>query len=355
MRVLEIMGSLHRGGAETMIMNYYRAFDKQLCQMDFVVHARFDNDYCQEAEQMGAKIIELHRPGQIGPFRYIKELSDAVKRYGPYDAVHIHTNYQAFLSIIAAYFAGIRKIFVHSHTAKYSGTWIYINRYVMKVFGVKRLACGRAAGNAFFGREPYIIINNAIDIKKYKEIDNKNYTKIKHETFGKQYVLGHLGRFVEAKNHSFMLNVMERLVQIRKDIVLALYGDGEDRTKIEELAKAKGLENYVQFMGVTNDVITAYRTMDLFLLPSLYEGFPVTLVEFQLSGISGLVSDCVSDECDLQAGLVTYLPLKEDRWVAKILEKIENRQYAVKHVASDVLNQFDVKVQWKRLYEIYMS
>lgn len=355
MRVLEIMGSLHRGGAETMIMNYYRAFDKQLCQMDFVVHARFDNDYCQEAEQMGAKIIELHRPGQIGPFRYIKELSDSVKRYGPYDAVHIHTNYQAFLSIVAAHFAGIRKIIVHSHTARFSKTWIYINRLAMKAFGVKRLACGKAAGDAFFGGEPYIIINNAIDTEKFEEGDHKDYNAIKRATFGEQYVLGHLGRFTGPKNHPFLLNVMERLVQIRTDIVLALYGDGEDKTKIKELAKEKGLENYVQFMGVTNDVITAYRTMDLFLLPSLYEGFPVTLVEFQLSGIQGLVSDCVSDECDFQAGLVTYLPLKEDCWVAKILEKIENGQCAVKHVAGDALNQFDVKVQWKRLYEIYMN
>ena len=84
MRVLEIMGSLHRGGAETMIMNYYRAFDKQLCQMDFVIHARFADDYCVEAENMGAHIIELERPGHIGAIRYIKSLRNAILENGPY-------------------------------------------------------------------------------------------------------------------------------------------------------------------------------------------------------------------------------------------------------------------------------
>ena len=120
MRVLEVMGSLHRGGAETMIMNYYRAFDKKICQMDFVIHSELKMIIEKKPRTMGARIlVDGLDQGKIGAREYIKSLTVAIKKNGPYDAIHIHTNYQAFLAIIAANKAGIKKIVVHSPYNKF--------------------------------------------------------------------------------------------------------------------------------------------------------------------------------------------------------------------------------------------
>lgn len=183
MRVLEVMGSLHRGGAETMIMNYYRAFDKKICQMDFVIHSEFENDYREEAEKMGARILLMDRPGKIGAREYIKSLTVAIKKNGPYDAIHIHTNYQAFLAIIAANKAGIKKIVVHSHTTSFKKHEIFVNRVVMKLYHTVNIACGVAAGDAFFGKNNYMVLNNAIDVSRFKNVDNETIQKTKREKY----------------------------------------------------------------------------------------------------------------------------------------------------------------------------
>lgn len=353
MRVLEIMGSLHRGGAETMIMNYYRAFDKKLCQMDFVVHAEFENDYCKEAEGLGARIIHLDRPGEVGIHKYISALVAAMRQNGPYDAVHIHTNYQAFLGVIAAHRAGINNILVHSHTTKFTSMQIIINRLIMQIYGVKRLSCGERAAKAFFGNAKYQIINNAIDARKFRNVDEEKCIQLRKKLFGDHIVIGNLGRLHPPKNHAFMLDVMEQLVKKNPSIILALYGEGEKEYEIKKLVADKKLASNVFFMGVTNDVVSTYHTFDLFILPSLWEGFPVTLVEAQISGVPSLASNCVSNECDLGIGLLEYLPLDKDAWVNAILDLLDKKNETLGD--TEKIDNYDVNTQWKKLYEAYKT
>ena len=353
MRVLEIMGSLHRGGAETMIMNYYRAFDKNLCQMDFVVHAEFENDYRKEAEALGARIIKLDRPGEVGIHKYISILVTAMRQNGPYDAVHIHTNYQAFLGIIAAHRAGINNILVHSHTTKFTSMQIIINRLIMKLYGVKRLSCGERAGKAFFGNAKYQIINNAVDARKFRNVNEEKCAQMRKELFGDHMVIGNLGRLHPQKNHTFMLDVMEQLVKKNSNIILALYGEGEKESEIKGLVAEKKLASNVLFMGVTNDVVSAYHMFDLFILPSLWEGFPVTLVEAQLSGVPSLASDCVSHECDLDIGLLEFLPLDKDVWVNVIWDSLNKKNGVLSE--TEKIDNYDVNIQWKKLFEAYKT
>lgn len=251
MRVLEIMGSLHRGGAETMIMNYYRAFDKKLCQMDFVIHARFPDDYYSEAKDMGAHIVELNRPGQVGAIKYIKSLKKAIQENGPYEAVHIHTNYQAFLSVIAAKAAGVKKIVVHSHNTMFPKGTILINRLIMDMIPVTRIGCGEAAGKAFFGAHKFKIINNAIPTDKFSSTTGTDYKAIKEKRFGRKKVIGHIGRFNVQKNHDFIIELAD--VMRNDDVVFALYGEGEREEEIRKRVAEKGLQNMILFMGITND------------------------------------------------------------------------------------------------------
>lgn len=353
MRILEIMGSLHRGGAETMIMNYYRAFDKEKCQMDFVIHAKFENDYRDEAIHLGAKIIELKRPGELGAIKYIAELSKKIKENGPYKAVHIHTNHQAFLSVIAAHRAGVQNIIVHSHNTYFDQKYIVINRMIMQLYGVKKVSCGIAAGEAFFGKSDYTIINNAIDTNKFRAVSEEQCLAVKKKLFGDAIVVGHIGRMTKQKNHDFIIKLMEKLILYNDNIIVACYGEGEDEDRIRSVIQSKGLEKHIRLMGVTNDVITAYHMFDVFILPSLWEGFPVTLVESQLAGVYSLTSDKVSTECDLNIGKLKYLPLEVETWVEAILNTIQD-----KHSESDnqeVLDAYNVEIQWKKLYEIYCA
>lgn len=350
MRVLEVMGSLHRGGAETMIMNYYRAFDKKKCQMDFIIHSEFENDYREEAEKMGARIMLMDRPGKIGAREYIKSLTTVIKKNGPYDAIHIHTNYQAFLVIIAANKAGIKKLVVHSHTTSFRKREIFVNRIIMKVYHTVNIACGVAAGDAFFGKKNYIVLNNAIDISRFKNADNKIIHEKKREIYQEKKLVGHLGSFTAPKNHEFIIECAEELQKHRKDFKILLFGEGEKKEDIQKAILTRGLSDFVELCGVTDNPANTYRMFDVFILPSLYEGFPVTLVEAQISGVYCLASANISKECDLHVGRLEYLELDKITWANRINQLLKKNK---KYDGEIVIDQFDVNVQWRKLYDIY--
>ena len=348
MRVLEVMGSLHKGGAETMIMNYYRAFDKEQCQMDFVVHAEFEDDYRAEAKAMGANIIVLPTPGSIGMIRYIRMLRKAIKANGPYDAVHMHTDTQGFMGVIAAREAGVKRVVVHSHNTRFNKMRILVNRIVCRLGKTVCVACGEKAGEEFFGKQKFVVINNAINVSKFSSNGEK-----KEDTETK--VIGHLGRFHPQKNHPFIIALAECLKKRKVDVQIQLYGAGDTEQNIRQLAKERDVEDCVRFMGLTNNAAAAYRSFDLFILPSLYEGFPVTLVEAQLIGVTILAADTISRECDLELGLLSYLPLEVDVWADEICRRLQagNLKHCV--LSPEVIARYDVSVQWKRLLAIYQG
>lgn len=350
MKVLEIMGSLHRGGAETMVMNYYRAFNKNMCQMDFVVHAKFDNDYCTEAESMGATIFLLDRPGRVGVINYIKQLYKTIRKYGPYDAIHIHTNYQAFLAIIAAKLAGIKNIIVHSHTTNFRKHEIIINRLCFRVFSTCNIACGIAAGEAFFGKNNFIVLKNAVDISKFNR-NNSVEDNIIKKKYADVKLIGHLASFTNTKNQIFLLEVVKILLTIRRDFKLLLYGNGELLESVKNNVYKSGLEDNIIFCGVTDNPAVVYKNIDLFVLPSLYEGFPMTLIEAQAAKVPILVSDRVSRECDLKCSYIEFLPLEEQVWANKINKILTSPDIII--CEKSRLDEVDSNIQWKRLYKIY--
>ena len=351
MKVLEIMGSLHRGGAETMIMNYYRAFDKELCQMDFVIHKKFDDDYCNEAKENGAFIILLERPGEIGIVRYIRTLLDVIRKYGPYEAIHIHTNYQAFLSVIAARIAGVKNIIVHSHTTAYTRNQLFINRLIFRICKVRKLSCGKLAGDAFFGTD-YTIVRNAIPVSGFNKVDDNEVKKIRDRFHGRK-IIGHLGSFVRTKNHAFMLALMEEIKKSDPTVCLLLYGDGELKDEIKHQIKNKNLQDNVYLMGVTSSPNIVYHAMDVFILPSLYEGFPVTLVEAQLSGTYALASNTISKECNIGISNIEFLELDKFLWANRIMAVATLPKCTQKTELN--VDEYNVDVQWKKLYKIYKN
>ena len=347
MRVLEIMGSLHRGGAETMIMNYYRAFDKDICQMDFVVHMEKEDDFRQEAESMGARIFLLPRPGDVGALKYISALKKLIKEKGPFDAVHIHTNYQAFMGVIAAKLAGVKNVVVHSHTTSFKKHRLVVNRLFFFLGNVVRVACGKKAGDAFFGKDSYIVVSNAMDVSKFMYVDDNH---VKNE----KVVIGHIGRFVTPKNHAFIIELAKKLKQMNVDVVFKLFGDGELKEEMVRTVERNSLQDVVEFMGITNDTVAAYKSFDLFVLPSLFEGVPLTLIEAQLSGLVCLASDKVAEESNLDQGNLCFLPLDVELWAERIQTLIKDSRLSKSSITvNEKINEYDVRIQCKKLLSVY--
>ena len=170
-------------------------------------------------------------------------------------------------------------------------------------------------------------MRNAIDVESFyyneairKEI--RNSLNIKQN----QLVIGHIGRFIPEKNQIFLLDIFDEVNKQCPNSRLLLIGRGKPEAEIKYKEKVKkkvremGLESKVRFLGVRDDVEKLMQGIDILVMPSLSEGFPVTLVEAQSADIPCVVSDVVSNEVNI-SGKIQYKSLMEDPidWANKIL------------------------------------
>lgn len=354
-KILQILGSLGRGGAEAMVMNYYRVAAENGIQFDFILHANAENGYEAEAKTLGARLFFLPRPGSIGFLKYVKNIKRIIIENGPYDAVHIHTDSQGFMGAIAAKQAGIKNILTHSHTSSYRKIKALTNRIVGDVCKVKRLACGQKAGEALYGKRHFEIIQNAIDIQKYMVVDDEVVAKKKKDlNLAGRYIIGQVGRLIDVKNHAFLLNSIAPILKENKDVVLCLAGDGELRSVLEQQCRDLKIESSVVFLGVVSNMEVLYSMFDLVVLPSKFEGLPLVTVEVQAAGKTLLCSDAVTSECDCGLDLVSFLPLDEGVWRDKLRKYIFQQVVAPSNALRvKKLKEYDVKEQLTKLRNMY--
>lgn len=157
------------------------------------------------------------------------------------------------------------------------------------------------------------IMNNAIDTEKYaynEEIRNKKREELQ---IGDRFCIGHVGRFAEQKNHAYLIDIFYEVHKKKEDAVLLLVGDGPLQEDVKARVHQYGLDDAVIFAGSRDDVGELYQAMDLFVLPSLFEGLALVLVETQCAGLRILVSDAVTDEIKM-TDRMEYLPLHVKRY-----------------------------------------
>lgn len=352
MRVLQIVGSLGRGGAETMITNYQKAANLYDCYFDYIIHDTKKDGYESVVKKLGSRIIIIKKPRNIGFFNYIKQLVNVIKEYGPFDAVHSHTDYQAFMVVIASKIAHVPVCVVHSHTTKYTFLQKIVNRIIFFVCNPVRLSCGREAGNMLFGNNNFFILNNAIPVKDYCNLNYSNINSlVKEFSIPNGYkIIGQVGRLVKLKNHKFTLEV---LCELKKtgNYLLFIVGSGEDELELEELCKKYSLEENVKFLGSRSDMCDIYHLFDVLVMPSFFEGLPMTLLEAQSSGIPCICSDNISRESDRKLDLVSFLPLDVKLWVNQI--KKTNKQKISSDEIYKAMNDYDIINQCENLIQIY--
>ena len=268
------------GGVESVVMNYYRNIDRDKIQFHFLCDEDSTDIPYDEIEKLGGKVIVI--PPYQKLFKYQKELYKIFKENN-YKIVHSHINALSVFPLRIAKKAGVPIRIAHSHSTSNKKEWKknilkMILRPFSKLYANNYFACTEYAGKWLFGkkvveRKELNVINNAIDLKKF-EFNENTREDLRKELGIKEDVLviGHVGRFMKQKNHEFLIDVFEKAIKQDDNIYLILVGQGPLEDKIKEMAKEKGIENKILFLGQRHDVNKLYKAMDIFVLPSLYEG-----------------------------------------------------------------------------------
>ncbi len=360
-RVLQIFTILNRGGAETNIMNYYRHLDRSAVHFDFLVHRPETGAYEAEIRSLGGEIFRLP---PINPFK-IHSYKAAVKKffdqYSDYDIIHGQNSELGVYIYEEAKRRGIPVIIAHAHSSTMSLDIKSIFRYLWKLKLRKHVTtyftCGSAAATYLFGEKlskKSIQINNAVDCERLA------YNRFTREHFRNKLGVGvrnilHVGSFNKIKNHRFLIEIWSALIKIAPESKLFLVGDGVLKLGIVKLVKQLNLDTSIIFLGSRNDVPDILMAMDVFILPSLYEGVPVSLVEAQASGIHCVISDGIPSEAVLVNQNVTIVSLGESAssWAEKIVQlDLSNR-----NDVSEIIKAkgYDIKENAIRLQNKYIE
>lgn len=333
-RVLHVVGAMNRAGTETMLMNIYRNMDPDKVIFDFISYSELDADYDEEIKQLGGKVIKLKKTQSL------KQLYQAIRKHGPYDVVHAHTLFHCGIANMAAFMAGIKIRIAHAHTTADDDlgvlrkSYIRLMRFMINLFSTHLLACSKGAGKYLFGNEnlileKYTYFPNAIDYSIYLKEPKAAVTKFKVQAgIGNSIVIGHIGRFIDAKNHLFLLKIMKSIIKRDPTIKLLLVGDGDLRQQIEIAAKKESISDNIKFVGIRNDISIMLHSMDIFVFPSKYEGLGLVLLEAQASGLPCIVSEAIQPEANLEIGLVSRLSLADgpEIWADKVIEQASKKE-----------------------------
>ncbi len=333
-RIAQVLNRMDSGGVEAVVMNYYRAIDRGKVQFDFYFEDKSSFPQRQELEQMGAGIYML--PSYKKLFAYYRALYKALKTRR-YQIVHAQMSTLSFFPLFIAWCAGVPVRICHAHTTAVRSEgcktiFKVILRPLCRLFSTDWFACGEAAGRWMYGnravKERKVqIMPNGIDMGRFAF--DAGARRSVRERFGipqDAFVVGHVGRFVYQKNHAFLLDVFQQLAQKVPNCYLLLFGEGELRGTVRDQAAIMGLAERVIFAGVRNDVFKCYSAMDVFCLPSFYEGVPVVAIEAQANGLPCLCGEAVSREAAMTTRFYR-LPLDQglNEW-AEWLYKISSQR-----------------------------
>lgn len=326
-KALYIVTSMDTGGAETVFMKYYRALDKSRYQLDFCVSSDVPGFYDAEIESMGGRIVHTVKKTEAGPVASFKRLMQIARDGGYCCAVRSSQHSLSCLDLLAMRFGGVsRTIFRSSNTGTVSNskkeTLLHnLFKPLVRVAATDFAAPSTEAGVYMFGKAGvsgprFHLMKNALNLEDYAyDASTRDDVKRELRVPAESFVVGHVGRFSEQKNHLFLVDVFAEIARRRPDAVLMLVGKGETRTAVERRVAELGLTDRVVFAGVRSDVRRLYSAMDVFIFPSVYEGLPNVVVEAQANGLPCVISDSITREVGICENVV-YKSLGDalDEW-----------------------------------------
>ncbi|MFD1040603.1 glycosyltransferase family 1 protein [Virgibacillus byunsanensis] len=362
LRILHVVVNMNRGGAETLIMNLYRNMDRSKVQFDFLTCK--EGVFDAEILKMGGKLYRIPYVTEAGHFGFNRALTQFLKMHTEYKIIHSHMDKMSGFVLRAARKASVPVRIAHSHNTESEGgiasktyKW-YAGNYITS-HATHFYACSNAAAEWLYKNKSNkaFILKNGIETDKFQFSERtrnsiRSELKLEEDTF----VLGNVGRFAQQKNHLFLLDIFADLTKKLPNAYLLLAGDGILRRKIEEKIKALKLDEKVKLLGVREDMNAVLHAMDLVVFPSLHEGLPVTLIEAQGAGLPCLISDTITKEVDMGAGLVEHLPLTDTAlWVERII-RIQN-DIQPRNIANQALSKkgYDIRNTAEKTQTTYLS
>ena len=328
-KVVHIFGKLDRNGAETMLMNLYRNIDREKINFDFVVHSDVIGDYEAEILKMGGKIFRCPRYKGKNHFAYISWWKNFFKS-NHYDILHSHIRSTAslYLPIYRKYNGGV--CIAHSHsTSSGKGMAALIKnvlQYPLRYQADYLFACSDEAGKWLFGKHAckkrnYFVVKNAIDCDRYvlNAAKRKEY-RLRYD-IEDRFVIGHVGRFTRAKNHAFIIDLFQKIHSAEPKATLLLVGRGEEEEAIHAKIRRYGLEQHVIFAGNVEDVAGILQAMDVYVMPSLWEGLGISLIEAQAAGLPCVCSEHIPPEAILTEHCHQIRLADENAWEETVLRQ----------------------------------
>lgn len=355
------------GGVASFLYNYYTHMDNDFYLFDFMaIRNQCFELYRDDLEKMGSSLycLDLQNNGLKRAILLVIKLRRFLVE-NKYDAVHI--NMGSFFPVLCCAFAskiaGVNVVVAHSHSA---GMYSKKKRFFANLFSPfltlftdKCCACSLIAAENMFSKKlihkgKITFIKNAIDTNKFKYDENSRTEYRKKLGINNEFIIGHVGRFVEVKNHDFLLHVFQKIKNEINNTKLLLVGDGELRKDIELKAQKLGIHDSVLFIGQIKNTSPYYQVMDAFVLPSIVEGYPVVALEAQCSGVQCYISSNVTREIKLSE-LCQYVSLKdgEDAFAKLIIENrnILNKRKDMSDVVKDA--GLDLKTNIKIFESLY--
>ena len=361
-KVLHMFTTLDAGGVESFLYNYYMEMKEDI-QFDFIVPSNKKGFLEEELVSNGCQIF--HVPTlKKSPIKQIKLILNIIKNNN-YDIIHCH-GYKSFIGLILGYFSNCKVRIMHSHMVyidekKYEKIIRFLITKIINVFCTSKFACGVDAGIFLFGRKAFdnkqvTVINNAVDLEKYK-FNSKAREKIKKELAIPEdtYIIGNIARLTYQKNQKFLLDISNLIRKNQYNMKILLVGNGEDEKYLKDVINEESLQDIVYMLGKRKDIPDILSAIDLFVLPSRYEGLPVVLAEVQASGLQSIVSNHVTDEVNVTDSIL-YLPINNaNEWFKKIISIKEEKKY---NQRLDIMNRmkdskFDLAKQSRDLLNIY--
>ena len=324
----------------------------------YVVFGDEVGQYETELIQNGSKVFHIQSPSK-GYFRYIKSLKNIMSQY-KYSAVHAHSMFNIGWVMFAAKLRKIPVRISHAHSALTTGkslkksVYEFVMRRLILSCATDLVACSNKAGERLYGKayaKRGQLILNGIDTAAFQYSDEKRTFIRKQLGFQDKFIIGHTGHLADVKNQSFLIEMMPHLLKKRKDAILLLLGEGEDRAMLEEKIQTLGLQEHVIMTGNVNNVPDYLCAMDVFAFPSLYEGMPLSILEVQANGLPCVISDRVPADVFL-TDLIHPLSLDNpEAWIEKICSvKRENPEVYSTQMRE---NGFDVTTAVEKFYKIY--
>ena len=353
LRILQVHGSLGYAGVETVIMNYYRNIDREKVQFDFISCSPDKQRFEDEITEMGGVIYKLPSRNRH-PFSYMTGLYKLLKKK-KYKIVHIHQNSASMvMDAFIAKISGVECIIGHSHNTSCNVLWQhYLFKPFVNLFFDYRFACSEEAGKWVFGNKQCRIVKNAIDVEKYGFNARKRSGIRSKLNLGNGLVLGCVGRLSRQKNPFKSIDIFCAVNDKIPLSKLLFIGDGELKNELIEYSQTKNKKDDIIFLGNRNDVNDLYSALDIFLMPSLFEGLGNVCIEAQCADLPVICSDAVPAQ-DIN-GKVRRISLNASvsQWADSIINfrLIERRNENEDITAAG----YNIKLEAKKLETFYLN